>query len=470
MNIIQEQRQRILKENNTAQTRLKDILEKFNKASRELVLIDPLHGDLDFSILKEYGITNLSKITCTKGEITSVVGLPESVSIFECPDNLLINLENLPSGLTTIEIPHNYLERIDLSSAVKLETIIISDNKLTAVENIPPTLKNLDVASNKLTSLNLVGVLAMENLIVSNNPIALIENMPEGTQVKMENTPSIEFRNSALANETFDEPKKNTRNGHVAESLNEYFRMKTAYEEKYHKQKKRVFEKSESKRQAKKEILTIKPSCIKCKRPVGTVFSNKNGRYSAKCGDVKNPCKLDVQIYIGESNMSLDYILNIFHEDNEEIKNTIIEQKLDTLFNYTSEEESVKNFKKELDNFSSNSKTFKKLLDKRNELFFNMDKKHLIEKKNGEIFHVNERIQILMKEYEKTQNKEILKQAMHMHVKELIPEIRNLRMLKNETMEVNKDESEYVLFQYPVEINKIEHNVGEPMRVIKFER
>jgi hypothetical protein len=57
-----------------------------------------------------------------------------------------------------------------------------------------------------------------------------------------------------------------------------------------------------------------------------------------------------------------------------------------------------------------------------------------------------------------------------MHVKELIPEIRNLRMLKNETMEVNKDESEYVLFQYPVEINKIEHNVGEPMRVIKFER
>jgi len=76
----------------------------------------------------------------------------------------------------------------------------------------------------------------------------------------------------------------------------------------------------------------------------------------------------------------------------------------------------------------------------------------------------------LIKEYEKTQNKEILKQAVQMQVKELRPEIQNLRILKNETMEMIKEESEYRLFQYPVEISKLEHNVGEPMRVIKFER
>jgi len=471
MNIIQEQRQRILKENNTAQTRLKDILEKFNKASRELVLVDPLHGDIDFSILKEYGLTNLIKITCTKGEITSVVGLPESVNIFECPDNLLINLENLPSGLTTVEIPHNYLEAIDLSSLVKLETLIISDNKLTEIRNIPPTLKILDAASNKLTSLNLVGLLAMESLIVSNNPITVVENMPDGTQVKMENTPSIEFRNSAVADTMFDGADKPiNRSKHIDDALNEYFRLKSAYEEKFYKQKKRIFEKSESKKQAKKEILTIRAPCVKCKRPVGTVFSLKSGKYTAKCGDVQSPCKLDIQIFVGYSNMSLDYILNIFHEDNEEIKNVIIEQKLDTLFNYTSEEESIKNFKKELEAFTSNSKTFKKLIDKNNELFYNVDKKRLIEKKNGEIFHINERIQKLIKEYEKTQNKEILKQAVQMQVKELKPEIQNLRILKNETMEILKDETEYRLFQYPVEITKIEHNAGEPMRVIKFEK
>jgi hypothetical protein len=470
MNIIQEQRQRILKENNTAQTRLKDILEKFNKASRELVLIDPLHGDVDFSILKEYGLTNLTKITCTKGEITSIVGLPESVSIFECPDNLLINLENLPSGLTTIEIPHNYLETIDLSALIKLETLKIADNKLTAIQNVPPTLKILDAANNKLTSLNLVGVLAMETLNVSNNPIALIENMPDGTQIKMENTPSIEFRNSAVADAMFDEVKPVTRGKHIDEALNEYFRLKSTYEEKFYKQKKRIFEKSESKKQAKKEILTIRAPCVKCKRPVGTVFSLKNGRYSAKCGDVQSPCKLDIQIYVGDSNMPLDYILNIFHEDNNEIKDTIINQKLDTLFSYTSEDDSIKSFKKELEAFTSNSKTLKKLLDKKNELFYSEDKKHLIEKKNGEIFRINERIQALIKEYEKTQNKEILKQAVQMQVKELRPEIQNLRILKNETMEILKEESEYHLFQYPVEISKLEHNVGEPMRVIKFER
>jgi len=470
MNIIQEQRNRILKENNTAQTRLKDILEKFNKASRELVLIDPLHGDLDFSILKEYGLTNLTKITCTKGEITSIVGLPESLSIFECPDNLLVNLDNLPSGLTVVEIPHNYLETIDLSALVKLETLIISDNKLTAIQNIPSTLKPLDIASNKITSLNLIGVLAMDSLIVSNNPIALIENMPQGTQIKMENTPSIEFRNSSIADATFGEEVAKPRSKHVDESLYEYFRMKRAYEDKLHAMKKRVFEKAESKKQAKKEVLTIRAPCIKCKRPVGTVFSKNNGRYSAKCGDVQSPCKLDVQIYVGDSNVPLDYILNIFHEDNEEIKNTIIEQKLDTLFNYTSEEDSVKQFKKELEAFTSNSKAFKQYLDKKNELFYNVDKRRLIEKKNGEIFIINERIQALIKEYEKTQNKEILKQAVQMQIKELAPEIKNLRVLKNEITEVHKNELEYSLFQYPVEMSKVEHNIGEPMRVIKFER
>jgi hypothetical protein len=62
MNIIEEQRERILKENNTAQAYLKDFLEKINKESRDISILEPLHGDLDFGILKEYGITNITKI------------------------------------------------------------------------------------------------------------------------------------------------------------------------------------------------------------------------------------------------------------------------------------------------------------------------------------------------------------------------------------------------------------------------
>ena len=60
MDIIREQRDRVIKENNTAQEQLKGVLENFNKASLELSVSIPLHGDIDFAILKEYGICTSS--------------------------------------------------------------------------------------------------------------------------------------------------------------------------------------------------------------------------------------------------------------------------------------------------------------------------------------------------------------------------------------------------------------------------
>jgi hypothetical protein len=474
MNIIEEQRERILKENNTAQAYLKDFLEKFNKSSRDISILEPLHGDLDFGILKEYGITNITKIVLTKGEITSINGLPESLLEFECPDNLLTVLDGLPSNISRIEIPHNYLENIDLSSMENLETLIIIDNKLTTIENIPPNIKELNCSNNNLSSLNLSGVVKPEKLVVSNNPITVIENLPEGiVDFQMENTPSIEFRNSSAA-AIVENNEPNEKQKNVQDALNEYFKLKSTYETTIYNMKKKVFEKADTKRQAKREVLTIKPPCIKCKRPVGSVFSRKNGRYNAICGDSVKPCGLDIQIFVGESNMQLNYILDIFREDNEELKEKIIRQKLDTLFNYTTEQESIKLFKKELEEFNSNSGIYKKLLDINNDLFHSVDKKRLIEKKNDEIFNLNERVTALLKEYENTQNREILKQAVYIQIKEIQPEIRNLRNLKYEIMELNEqienNKRKYSLYQYPVELTKLDSNIGEPHRVIKFNK
>jgi hypothetical protein len=475
MNYILEQIQKIFEENNTAQTYLKQFLEKSNKASRDITILEPLHGELDFNVLKEYGITNITKIVLTKGEITRIVGLPESLLELECPDNLLTVLDDLPSNLNRIEIPHNYLEVFDLSSLVKIERLIINDNKLTSIENIPPNIKELNCSNNNLSFLNLSGVVKLDKLIVSNNPITVIENLPEGiVDFQMGNTPSIEFRNSsAAAISENNEPIENEKNKkNVKESLNEYFKLKSIYETTIHNMKKKIFEKADTKRQAKKMVLTIKPPCIKCKRPVGSVFSKKNGRYTAICGDSVKPCGLDIQIFVGESNMQLNYMLEIFREDSEETKDNIIRQKLNTLFNYTSEERSIQLFKQELEKYNSNSNLYKSFIDKNNELFHSVDKKHLIEKKNDEVFHLIERVNALLKEYENTQNKELLKQAVYIQIKEIQPEIRNLRNLKHEIMELNSNienyQNKYSLYQFPVELTKLASNSGEPPRVIKF--
>jgi hypothetical protein len=325
--------------------------------------------------------------------------------------------------------------------------------------------------------LNLSGVIGLEKLIVSNNPITVIENLPEGiVDFKMENTPDIEFRNSSTAailensNNESSETQKNKKN--VDEALNEYFKMKNLYQEQNLKMKQKVFEKIKSKREAKKEVLKIKLPCVKCKRPVGTVFDKKNNRYIARCGDVVKPCSLDIEIFVGSSNMTLEHSLELFREECDDLKDTIIRQKLNTLFNYTTEEQSIKLFKQKLEDYNSDSKIYKILLDRNNELFHNDDKQHLINKKNDIIFHLNERVQELLKEYEKTQNKEILIQAVHIQIKEIQPEIRNLRNLKYEIMEMNemseKNQNIYNVFQYPIELSKLINDSGEPQRVIKF--
>ena len=209
MNIIREQRETILKDNNTAQDKLLAILENSPKSLEVLEVTEELHGDLNFEILKDFEMGNLKTISFNKGEITSIVGLPRGLVKLECPNNMLSLLENLPTTLTQLNIPGNYLEKIDIGSLNVLEILNISNNKLTVLENLPGSLKELDLNNNQLGSLNMKNIQNLKKLNISNNPITMIENLPEGIiDFKMDNTPSIEFRNSALDSDTKPETEK----------------------------------------------------------------------------------------------------------------------------------------------------------------------------------------------------------------------------------------------------------------------
>ena len=72
---------------------------------------------------------------------------------------------------------------------------------------------------------------------------------------------------------------------------------------------------------------------------------------------------------------------------------------------------------------------------------------------------------------------EYLKASVDLQVKEIIPETRNIRMLKHHIMEMLKlDETAetsghlpvYTLFQRPVSIEQLDYQAGEQQRVIKF--
>jgi hypothetical protein len=469
---MEEQREYVIKGNNTAQPQLLSILENLTKYVKEIEIKEALYGDLDFSVLKELGYGNIKSIILNEGQITNIIGLPEDLLHFECNRNLLISMDELPTSLKYLKIRDNFLTSIDLSTLDNLETLNVAYNKITGLEKLPKKLVELVCDNNKIERLNLTDIHDLKVLNVSNNPITLIENLPSGiVEFKMDNTPSIEFRNSTIPSFEEKEDTEETTSKNYLDSLNEYFKLKQDYETKKKDMMKKAFKNEPSRKMGKLAALSVKPPCINCKRPVGTIFSNReNDTYTAICGDKGNPCNLNIKIYNGKT-INLPYILNIYKEEIEDIKDTIISQKLDTLFSYVTEEKSVQLFKKELETYNSNSKIFKNLLDKYNELYENKDKKEMIQKKSETIYLLIEKINDLLKEYEKTNNKSILKLAINMQINELYPEIRNMRLLKNEVLELNEEEEgKFKVFSYPVALNKIDYDFGEKATVIKFNK
>jgi len=478
MNIIKEQRENVILENNKAQNEMISILEDVNKRTNTIDIREPLHGDLDFSILKELGFTNIKIISLEEGEITNITNIPEGVHTLKCKRNLLFSLENLPSSLTHLEIPNNYLSTIDFTNLKQLKYVNVSHNLFTEFENLPSEITELYCENNDLKYLDLKGLDNLNVLHISNNKITIIENLPENiTDFQMENNPSIEFRNATVLPpmNKDDRPEQSAKQAvNYIEGIHEYFRIKHEYEAKLKELKKKTFKNFENKKIGMKKAKEVKAKCIQCKRPVGTIFSKTNNKYIAICGDTTKPCNLNIEIFNGDSS-SCEDLLYVFKEHIDELKDKIIERKLATLFSYTTEEKSLELFKKELETYNEDSGMFKILLDHHNENFHNEHKKELIQKKNDFIFKLTERVRGLLDEYKKTNNREFLKSAVELQVKDLLPEIRNLRLLSSELMEMipiekmNKP-TKYTLFKKDVVLSKMDFDFGEPARVMNFQK
>lgn len=473
MNIIEQQREEIITENNTAQESLINLLEKGNRITQILRIREALHGDLDFSILSEYGYENVQYITIERGEITSITGLPKSLFSLICPANLLIDLTDLPVGLKHIDIRNNYLKSISLGNLVQLESINLSHNKLKELENLPTTIVELICDHNILAKLDLRGLDNLTKLVVSNNPITLIENLPEGGvyDIQMEGCPTIQFRNTPSVNlVNVDSVDEDARNKDFNEALKYYFRIKSDYEEKLLKQRKKIYKEEPNKRIAKRLLQNVRPKCIKCKQDGGTIFSQGKveDRYTAKCGNTSSPCNLDISIFTGAST-NIEDTLKVFKDEVDDIKDTIIRQKLDTLFNYVTEEKSVVLFKKQMQAFNENMELYQRFLNEYNDIHNNKEKKEAIVEKTVDIYRMIEQNRELMKRYRTEGNQEILIAAVTEQLKEILPEIRKLTAMKYEAMEVVNADT-YVVYKYPVSIERMTTIVGEPPRVLKFNK
>lgn len=473
MSLIQREREKIIQTNNTAQQEFSDIIKNLKTTIRELTIQSELHGSLDLSILTENNFENINTIHFGRGELTSITNIPSTVSKFICSGNLLVEFTDLPASLVYLDFNDNHLTTFDFTKTPRLEELHCERNKITELNAIPSTIISLYCDQNKLTHIDLKGLKNLKTLHISNNPLIVVENLPETihdfvsennhiTNITNERDELSDEENEIVPN-TKNSMKDISKKINYLEALDKYFKLKKKYEEKLLKAKKSAFKLADTKKQGIKQSSKIKIKCIYCKRQVGTIFSSSMNNYTAVCGDTKNPCELKIKLFRGDFSLCEQY-LYYFKQQLEDDKQIIITQKMDTLFNYLSEQQSSELFKQNLENYNDDSNVYLERLNYHNELYHNEHKKELISRKNTVIYEIQDKINAMLSEYSVSKNREILKTAINIYVFDLKPEIENLRRLKYDVMEVEND----ILYQNVIFPSKIEYTYGEPPSVIQF--
>jgi len=268
-------------------------------------------------------------------------------------------------------------------------------------------------------------------------------------------------------NEIVDENKTDDKKRKYLEGVDKYYEMKDQYETSINNEKKKIIAiPNLSWKEKRLKYSELRPKCINCGRPVGSIFSCKENQdferiLSAVCGDKENPCPFNIKINLAETNDLRDLI----KEDEEnlmEYKKSIILDKNNFLFGYITSEEAVKKFEEIREKVITSTENSQYFLTLFNVITDSSKKKEMLNKTQTEIYTNIENIQKMMSEYEKTQNKQFVTDAVDVYIDDMIPRLKKLMNGKYAKSYVDyEDDGTYKLVQLPYSIEQLEFVLGD---------
>ena len=250
-------------------------------------------------------------------------------------------------------------------------------------------------------------------------------------------------------------PSKNSEA--VQAAVVRYYKLKGDYDAKYKNAKNKITKSDLSLSEMKKKIKSMKMKCINCKQNGGTIFTNKDGILTAKCGNTESPCALDIQIKRGKW-MLLTKAADLSEEDIEISKENIIDLKLDLLFGLRTEEQIASEF----DESKRDYKSLVKQLDmingviesentikvgaptKDEDSVRNIPIKEYLNIKNRQLKQLVTRFKSLVKEYmeedEVLAKQDLMEQAINIYTEQIFPIMTNIRESKYAVTMMDKTE------------------------------
>ena len=265
-----------------------------------------------------------------------------------------------------------------------------------------------------------------------------------------------------------DESVENPPNQSVENNINEYYRLKSKYDNDNEKNKKKILNnKMLGMKEKKAEFKELKPKCVNCGRSGGTTFASviskdntgmKFRELRAFC-KATEPCGLNINIAVGNFE-NINDILKMIDGELYTAKNEIIIDKNKLLFGLITTEKALSNF----DLHKATIKDFTGILETYLQIYIKLtDDPEMKAKLNEEVeksYLLIQQIKTAIKNFNETNSIEFVRGGVEVYNKQLRPILNQILKLKYKQNMVVFEESNntYHLIQKAYSIKDLEMN------------
>ena len=236
----------------------------------------------------------------------------------------------------------------------------------------------------------------------------------------------------------------------------DYYRLKQKYEDKFQRQKMKILrDDALSNKEKRQRIRLIPRHCVHCKKEGGTLFSSDKGVLRAICGNKSESCDLNLEIQRGDYE-DMREIKRLFLEDINLTKSSIIQTKLNLLFNYDDEATALKAFNSLRKNLNQYSKPYEIVQNSYLSIVNNLPKLPEIAAREGELFVLKEELKNLIAQYYDNPQLALVRDMTELYIEKIQPLVTCLRTLKYQVNEIEKKNTDVVkLVQEPYSLDSL---------------
>ncbi len=254
-------------------------------------------------------------------------------------------------------------------------------------------------------------------------------------------------------------------------AINTYYKLKQKYDIYIRNEVKKIrLSPDLTTKQKQEKFSEFKKRCIGCKKNGGTIFRQEGTNLIAQCGNTDKPCKLDIHLQRAKY-MPMYNVIQILNTEINNKKAEIIQTKLNFLFGFSSEKDTVATFNYLKSQLVEEVKKYQKINEKYMSIIHDLPNRDEINKLNITLKTLIHDFKNLIKQYDETSDNQYLKDASNLYANQMVKVIKELQKLKYSVQTIcsNLDDDDKHLVQNIYKPSQLQLVVpGTENKIIKF--